>query len=100
MSASILVLLCSVAFEAFLLPHHFCFLKLLGKVHWNASSKFLNIPLFIGIKNLLITVDWLESIAPLLFKKISNLTFVVVKSLPNMFLCFCEEEKFHKFMWL
>lgn len=32
---------CSVAFEAFLLPNHFCFLKFLGKVHWNPNSKVL-----------------------------------------------------------
>lgn len=39
MPGSILVLLWLVAFEAFLLPNHFCFLKLSGKVHWNPCSK-------------------------------------------------------------
>lgn len=41
MHGSILVLLCSVAFEEFLLPNHLFFLNLSGKVHWDPSSKLL-----------------------------------------------------------
>lgn len=99
MPATILVLLCSVAFLAFVLPNHVFFLKLSGKVHWNPSSKLLKaIPQYWNKK--LTRWSWLawehcffpfrENIKPhLCCQKLAK----YVSMLPW-------GEKYHRFMWV